>query len=207
MRRRIGDRGRQADEAHLRRQGGDARQAKRQVMAALAGGEGMQLVDDHAAQAGEELRRRRGRTAAAPAIPAWSSGDRAAARAGAGAGSAACRRCGFRRAPAAPSRRSASRGCGGCRWPAPSAARCRACAARPCPSCGRGRWPASRRSVSSISDGRKPARVLPPPVGAISSALLPCRARSISASWCGRGAHPRLSNQRENRSGRPISRR
>ena len=53
--RRIGDRGRQADEAHLRRQGGDARQAKRQVMAALAGGEGMQLVDDHAAEAGEEL--------------------------------------------------------------------------------------------------------------------------------------------------------
>ena len=57
QRRRIGDRGRQADEAHLRRQRRHARQAERQVMAALAGGEGMQLVDDHAFQAGEELRR------------------------------------------------------------------------------------------------------------------------------------------------------
>ena len=57
QRRRIGDRGRQADEAHVRCQRGDARQAKRQVMAALAGGERVQLVDDQAFQAGEELRR------------------------------------------------------------------------------------------------------------------------------------------------------
>ena len=67
----------------------------------------MQLVDDDAAQAGEELlgvgigqqqrqrfRRRHQQVAAA-------------ARAGAGAGSAACRRCGSRRASAAASRRSA----------------------------------------------------------------------------------------------------
>ena len=57
QRRRIGDRGRQADEAHLRRQRRHARQAERQLMAALGGGEGVQLVDDHASQAGEELRR------------------------------------------------------------------------------------------------------------------------------------------------------
>ena len=205
--RRIGDRGRQADEAHLRRQRRDAGQAKRQVMAALAGGEGMQLVDDHAAQAGEELhgigiaqqQRQRFRRGHQEIGRPLALAQAAALRRVAGAAFGAHRQL--------PSRRSASRGCGGCRWPAPSGARCRACAARPCPSCGRGRLPASRRSVSSINDGRKPARVLPPPVGAISSALLPCRARSIRASWCGRGAHPRLSNQRENRSGRPISRR
>ena len=116
---RVGDRGRQADEAHMRRQRGHARQAKCEVMAALAGGEGMQFVHDQAFQAGEELRRvgigeqqrqrfRRGHQAGP-----------AAARAGAGGGSAACRRSGSRPAPAAASRRSAARDCGGCRWPAP----------------------------------------------------------------------------------------
>ncbi len=116
---RVGDRGREADEAHLRRQGGHAGEAQRQVMAALAGGEGMQLVDDHAFQAGEELRGVGIGTAAAPSIPASSSAGRAAARAGAAGGSAACRRCGSRRGPATSSRRSAARDCGGCRWPAP----------------------------------------------------------------------------------------
>ena len=56
-RRRIGDRGRQPDEACLRRERRQPRQAERQMMAALAGGEGMQLVDDHALQVREELRR------------------------------------------------------------------------------------------------------------------------------------------------------
>ena len=55
--RRIGDGGREADEARLRRQRRQPCQAERQMMAALGGREGMQLVDDDAAQAGEELLR------------------------------------------------------------------------------------------------------------------------------------------------------
>ena len=55
QRRRIGDGGRQADEARPRRQRRQSRQAQRQMMAALGRGEGMQLVDHDAAQAGEEL--------------------------------------------------------------------------------------------------------------------------------------------------------
>ena len=55
--RRVGDRRRKPDEPHLRRQGGQPRQAERQMVAALGRGEGMQLVDDHAAQVREEPRR------------------------------------------------------------------------------------------------------------------------------------------------------
>ena len=57
----------------------------------------------------------------------------------------------------------AGSGCARCRWPAPSAARRRACAAA--------RW--SPRSCSSTRLGRNPPSVLPPPVGAISSASRP----------------------------------
>ena len=40
-----------------------------------------------------------------------------------------------------------------------------------------------------------------PPVGAISSALSPSSAVSVSASWCGRGAQPRPENQSPNTAG------
>ena len=50
-------------------------------------------------------------------------------------------------------------------------------------------------SASSIRLGRKPARVLPPPVGATSSTLCPCAACSTSASWWARGCQPRGVNQ------------
>ena len=49
--------------------------------------------------------------------------------------------------------------------------------------------------VRSTSDGRKPASVLPAPVGAISRQESPDCAMSSSSSWCGRGCQPRLPNQ------------
>ena len=54
--RRIGDRRRKADEARLRRQRRQPREAQRQMMAALGGRERVQLVDDDAAQACKESR-------------------------------------------------------------------------------------------------------------------------------------------------------
>ena len=57
QRRRIRDGGREADEARLRGERRQPRQAERQMVPALAGGEGVQLVDDHALQVREELRR------------------------------------------------------------------------------------------------------------------------------------------------------
>ena len=59
-------------------------------------------------------------------------------------------------------RERAPRGCARCPPPAPSAARCRACGCR--------RRDAAARD-SSARLGRKPASVLPPPVGEISSTL------------------------------------
>ena len=71
--------------------------------------------------------------------------------------------------------RPALRGCARCRPPAPSAARCRACAGRRSVGhsfAGRNTSRAGlgcrARSISTRV-GRKPASVLPPPVGAISS--------------------------------------
>jgi len=54
--RRIGDRGRQADETRLRGERRQAGETKRQMMATLGGGERMQLIDDHRAQVGKEAR-------------------------------------------------------------------------------------------------------------------------------------------------------
>ena len=163
------------------------RQAERQEIAALGAGERVQLVDDDAAQAGEDLAARRGRRAAAPAIPAWSSAAAAAARAGAGGGSAACRRCGSRAAPAAPSRRSARRGCAGCRPPAPSAARCRACAA---PACGAARparsgWAGTRRASCRRRSARSAAR----------SSLPRRRPSARAGAACGVQPAPRTSRR------------
>src|SRR6185437_2625595 len=58
------------------------------------------------------------------------------------------------------------------------------------------------RSASSIRLGRNPAKVLPPPVGAISSAWRPARAFSTMANWCALGAQPRVSNHAANPGGR-----
>ncbi len=57
--------------------------------------------------------------------------------------------------------------------------------------CRPGRGLAAR----SIRLGRKPASVLPPPVGAISSTLSRASAACSIASWCGRGVHPCAANQ------------
>ena len=57
------------------------------------------------------------------------------------------------------------------------------------------------RPARSIRLGRKPASVLPPPVGAISRAWAPSRAACTMASWWARGAQPRAANQSAKRSG------
>jgi hypothetical protein len=57
-------------------------------------------------------------------------------------------------------------------------------------------------ALNSTNVGRNPARVLPAPVGAISSAERSSRAFASSASWCSRGDHPRPANQRRKVSGR-----
>ena len=89
-----------------------------------------------------------------------------------------------------PSRRAGWRGCGGCRRRAPSAARRRGCGGR-----------AAGAGPSSTRLGRKPASVLPPPVGATSS-VAGSAARARSASWCGCGVQPRRANQAAKRGGR-----
>src|SRR3569832_752828 len=60
-------------------------------------------------------------------------------------------------------------------------------------------------SVNSTKDGRQPASVLPPPVGAISRTERPCSALASNSSWCARGAQPREANQRWNTSGSSAS--
>jgi hypothetical protein len=50
-------------------------------------------------------------------------------------------------------------------------------------------------SARSIRLGRKPAKVLPPPVGATSNTLSLACAVSINASWCGRAVQPFAANQ------------
>jgi hypothetical protein len=59
--------------------------------------------------------------------------------------------------------------------------------------------------LSSTRLGKNPAKVLPPPVGAISSTERPARALANSSSWCGRGVQPRAANQRVKVSGRPAT--
>ena len=61
--------------------------------------------------------------------------------------------------------------------------------------------PGRGRLARSTSDGRKPDNVLPPPVGAISSAVSPASAAATMANWCGRGDQPRAANQAANCSG------
>ena len=53
--------------------------------------------------------------------------------------------------------------------------------------------------------GRKPASVLPEPVGAISSVELRRATCSISLSWCSRGCQPRASNQPRNTGGSSVA--
>ena len=55
--------------------------------------------------------------------------------------------------------------------------------------------PSVGASISSASEGRKPASVLPAPVGATSRALRPARAAASISSWCRRGAQPLAANQ------------
>ena len=57
------------------------------------------------------------------------------------------------------------------------------------------------RLASSVSDGRKPASVLPAPVGAISSTDLPACAVASRSTWWARGDQPRSANHFRNGSG------
>ena len=136
---RLGDGRREADGRELRRDGEQPREPERQQIAALRHHQRMQLVEDHALERAEQIRRivrgeqqrellRRGEQDVGRIAPLALAlrGRRVA-----GARLDADRR--------APSRRSAARDCARCRPRAPSAARCRACAARPRGGC-RGRW-------------------------------------------------------------------
>ena len=58
------------------------------------------------------------------------------------------------------------------------------------------------RIDKSVSAGKKPASVLPAPVGAINSVDAPDLVYSSNFIWCGRGVQPWLRNQLENVSGR-----
>ena len=59
-------------------------------------------------------------------------------------------------------------------------------------------------SASSTRVGRKPASVLPAPVGATSRAERPTCAAASSASWCGRGAQPRAANHSAKAGGKAV---
>ena len=195
---RLGDRRRQADRLQAGHELAQPRQAERQQMAALGGDQRMQLVEDDIAQVLEEalgvrrgdqqrqLLRRGQQDVGRVELLALALVRRRVAGAG------------LDRDAAGPSRRPACRDCARCRRPAPSAARCRACGCRdaPRPAC------ASAASARSVSDGRKPASVLPAPVGAISSTDLPACALPSSSIWCARGDQPRSANHFRNGSGR-----
>ena len=58
------------------------------------------------------------------------------------------------------------------------------------------------REAKSTSVGRKPASVLPAPVGAISSASRRSSASFSNCSWCACGCQPRCANQAGKGSGR-----
>ena len=193
---RLAHRRREADRRELRRERVEPREAEAQEVAALRGDEGVQFVEHHPRAAPRR----------APAPPRWArssascsgvvsrmSGGRSIWRGAlVGGGVAGAGLDPDRQAHLA---RPASRGCARCRPRAPSGARRRGCAGAPLARRG-------PRSASSTRLGRKPARVLPAPVGATSRTERPARALARRSSWCGRGAQPRLSNQRRKRSGR-----
>ena len=169
----IGDRGGQADEACLRRHGGEPREAERKVMAALGRRKGMQLVDDDAAQAREELLgvgvaqqqrqrfRRRHQQVGRPLALAQAPALRRVAGAALGA---------HRQLHLGDRQLEVAADVGRQRLQRRDVERVQLALALGMREVLAG---LRRRSVSSISDGRNPAKVLPPPVGAISSALLP----------------------------------
>ena len=111
----------QADAAGARGQGGQARQAQCQLVAALGAGEGVDLVDHDRAPAPRRRPAHLLATAAAPGFRAWSAGYRAGFRAGAGGCRWACRRCACRCGWGGAYRRPERSGCGRCLSPAPSA--------------------------------------------------------------------------------------
>ena len=106
---RVGMRhgGGKPDPPRRRRQGGEARQAERELVAALGAGERVDLVHHRRAEAAEHSARPRAGRAAAPGFPAWSAAGWAAPRAAGRGGSAACRRCASRSGWAGPSPRPA----------------------------------------------------------------------------------------------------
>ena len=178
---RLGDGRRQADRLQAGDEAAQPRQPERQQMAALRGHQRMQLVEHDVAQVREEALGIRGRDQQRQLLRRGQQDVRrrqllALALVG---GRVAGARLQARSAD--PSRRPACRGCARCRRRAPSAARCRACGCRdaPRPAC------ASAASARSVSVGRKPASVLPAPVGAISSTDCPACARASSSIWCG----------------------
>ena len=188
---RVLDGGGEADAAQAGGEGLQAGEGEEELVAALGFGEGVDLVHDDALKRRRRCAGRPRRRAAGRGFRAWSAGCAAGRRAGGRAGLAEV-------SPVRSSTRMA----------------------RPSSSSGRGEVAPDvggqrleRRDVEGVEAGRrarrrarrgvgrKPASVLPPPVGAMSrSAGSPARA-SI-ASWCGCGDQPRRANQAAKRGGR-----
>ena len=165
----LGDGGRQADGLQARRERAQAGEAEREQVAALVGHQRVQLVEDDGVEIGEEavgvgggeqqrrLLRRGQQDVRRVQLLALALVQR---------GVAGARLEPHRRGR---SRRPAARGCGRYRRQAPSAARRRGCGCRG--RAGRVRPAGARAGETRL--GRKPASVLPAPVGAISSVERP----------------------------------
>ncbi len=115
----VGDRRRQPDRLQARRERAEPREAEGEQVAALAGDQRVEFVEDHRVEVGEETARRRWPRRGAPPAPASSAGCRAASASAAGACGPACRRSASRSRRRAPSRGPASRGSARCRRRAP----------------------------------------------------------------------------------------
>ena len=189
---RVGHRRRQRRALHCRRDRLQPAEREREQIAALAGGESVDLVDHHALQTGEQLEAVGIAEQQRQRFRAWS-----AARA------AACARWRFLRSdgvsPLRVSTRIGSpisstgvRGCAARRAPAPSAARRRACAAPRAAASS-----PKRDGQKAASVGRNPASVLPAPVSATSSACCPHRSRPASRSDAAAPASRALRTSRQ----------
>ena len=189
-RRRVLDGGGEADAAEGGGEGLQAGEGEHQLVAALALGQRVDLVDDDAGDAGENAR---GLLVGEHEGEGFGRGEQDVRRVDALAGALArrrCRRCGPRRG------REVHLGEGGGEVAADV-----------------GGERLERRDVEGVeagrrggaeldeAEGRKPASVLPPPVGATRS-VAGSAARARSASWCGCGVQPRRANQAAKKGGR-----
>ena len=188
------DRRRQADAGMAGGDGSEPGKIERQQVAALGGGERMQLIEDDGGQPGKELRRvgvgeQQGHLLGRCEQHVGRAD--ALARLARGRGIAGARLDADRKAHLLDRSEQVAMHVGGERLERRDIERVDA--ALPL-----------RRCTSPDSEtrlGRKPASVLPAPVGAISRVERRCAALSSRASWCARGCQPRRRNQAWNAGG------